>query len=227
MMLLAIDTSTETAGLALLKDGNPVAEKNWQCGQNHTVQLLPQLNDLLEKNGVNLQSVTGIVVARGPGSFNGLRVGLSTAKGFAFSLKIPIVGISTLEATAYQFATTGLPVRPVFGAGRGEIATASYQQEGHKWQQLAPEYLTTPEALIEEIQTKTLFCGEYVPVMAAELVKKLGSKAVIPAGEALIRRAVFLAELGEIRLKAGDIDNAATLQPIYLRKPPITERKHV
>ncbi len=225
-MLLAIDTSTEMAGLALLKDGRLLAETTWHCGQNHTVQLLPQLNNLLDKTGVKLQSVTGIVVARGPGSFNGLRVGLSTAKGLAFSLNVPIVGISTLEAAAYQFALTGLPIRPVFGAGRGEIATATYRQKRNRWQPLTPEHLTTPEALIREIQTRTLFCGEYVPLIATELVKRLGSKAVIPPDAALRRCAGYLAELGDIRFKAGDFDNVATLQPLYLRKPPITERKH-
>jgi tRNA threonylcarbamoyladenosine biosynthesis protein TsaB len=225
-MLLAIDTSTEMAGLALVQDGRLLAELTWHCGLNHTIQLLPQLNSLLDKIGANLQSVTGIVVARGPGSFNGLRVGISTAKGLAFSLNVPIVGICTLEAAAYQHAETGLPIRPISGAGRGEIATATYQRKRNKWQQLTPEHLTTPEKLIDEIQTRTVFCGEYIPLIAAELVKRLGSKAVIPPYSGLIRRAGFLAELGEARLKAGNSDNIATLQPLYLRKPPITERKH-
>ena len=225
-MLLAIDTSTEMAGLALVKDSRLLAELTWHCGQNHTIQLLPQLNSLLDKIGANLQSVTGIVVARGPGSFNGLRVGISTAKGLAFSLNAPIVGICTLEAAAYQHAETGLPIRPISGAGRGEIATATYQRKRGKWQQLTTEHLTTPEKLIDEVQTKTVFCGEYISLIASELVKRLGSKAVIPPYSGLFRRAGFLAELGEARLKAGNSDNVATLQPLYLRKPPITERKH-
>ena len=126
-MQLAIDTSTGTAGLALVKDGEVLAELTWRCGQNHTTQLLPNLEYLLNQNKVNLQSLTGIIVARGPGSFNGLRVGVSTAKGLAFSLGIPIVGVSSLEVEAYPYAQTALPVCPVFNAGRGEIATATYR----------------------------------------------------------------------------------------------------
>src|ERR1035437_5858080 len=110
MMLLALDTSTEMAGLALVNDGRLVAEATWYCGQNHTIQLLPQLAALLIKTGTDIKTISAIAVAKGPGSFNGLRVGISSAKGLAFSLGIPLAGISTLEVEAYPFAITGLPV---------------------------------------------------------------------------------------------------------------------
>ncbi len=174
-----------------------------------------------------MQSFNCIVVAKGPGSFNGLRVGISTAKGLSFSLGIPIIGISTLEATAYGHAGTGLPVCAVSGAGRGEIAAALYQQKRGKWQQLIAEHLTTLENLIGETETKTVFCGEYVLQIAAVLEEKLGTKAVIPPDAGLFRRAGFLAELGAMRFKEDKLDHPATLQPLYLRKPPITERKHI
>jgi len=109
-MQLAIDTSTDTASLALVQDSEVLAELTWRCGQNHTTQLLPHLSHLLNQVNLSLQSASCIIVARGPGSYNGLRVGISTAKGLAFSLGIPIIGISTLEAEAYQHAEIGLPV---------------------------------------------------------------------------------------------------------------------
>ena len=135
-MQLAIDTSTDTASLALVQGSQVLAELTWHCGQNHTVELLPQLTHLLNQTKINLHSINCIIVARGPGSFNGLRVGISTAKGLAFSLGIPIVGISTLEVDAYQHAETGLPICPILNAGRGEIATAIYQRKHNKWHQL-------------------------------------------------------------------------------------------
>lgn len=224
-MQLAIDTSTGMASIALVRDSEVLAELTWHCGRNHTVELLPHLTYLLNQAGLNLQSASGVIVARGPGSFNGLRVGVSTAKGLAFGLGIPIVGVSTLEAAAYQHAETGLPVCPIFSAGREEIATATYQKKRDEWCQLAAEHITTVDALCSQITTKTVFCGEFIPSIAAQLKKQLGRKAVIPPSAALFRRAGFLAELGQQRLKAGDYDNPATLQPLYLRRPSITQPK--
>ena len=222
-MQLAIDTSTDTAGIALARDREVLAELTWHCGQNHTTQLLPQIAHLLNQTGIDLKSISGIIVARGPGSFNGLRVGISTAKGLAFSLGVPIIGISTLEAEAYQHAETGLPVCPILNAGRGEVATALYQRKGNAWHRLTPDHLTTVDALCPQITTTTVFCGELIPLIATQLRGQLKQRAIIPPPAALFRRPSFLAELGLKRLEAGDYDHPSTLQPIYLRQPPITQ----
>jgi tRNA threonylcarbamoyl adenosine modification protein YeaZ len=225
-MQLAIDTSTDTASLALVRDGDVVAELTWRCGQNHTRQLLPNLEHLLRQFDLSPQALTGIIVARGPGSFNGLRVGISVAKGLAFSLGVPIAGISTLEVEAYQYAGTGLPVCPVFNAGRGEVSTATYRRKRGRWLQLVPEHITTIETLCSGITSKTVLCGEYVTVIAEQLRQHLGSRAVIPSATTGLRRAAFLAELGLRRLATGDTDDPATLRPLYLRRPSITRAKH-
>jgi tRNA threonylcarbamoyl adenosine modification protein YeaZ len=222
MMLLAIDTSTDSAGLALVQDNKVLAEVTWRCGQNHSVELLPHLTRLLKKAKVEMESISCVLVAKGPGSFNGLRVGLSTAKGLAFSLEIPIIGISSLALEARQHAGTELPIGPIFNAGRGEIATALYRNKD-SWQQLAPEHITTVETLSSEITEKTLFCGEYLPVIADELKEKLKDRAVIAPDKP--RRASLLAELAKGRLETGDYDSPTTLQPLYLRHPAITRRR--
>lgn len=226
MMQLAIDTSTDTASLAVVQDGEILAELTWRCGQNHSTQLLPHLSHLLNQTGLSLQSAGCIIVARGPGSYNGLRVGISTAKGLAFSLGIPIVGVGTLEVEAYQHAERGLPICPIFNAGRGEIATATYQKKGSKWCQLAAEHLTTVDALCSQITSKTIFCGEFVLSITTQLKKQLKQKAIILSPAAGLRRASFLAELGLKRFKAGDYDDPVTLQPLYLRGPAITQPKN-
>ena len=200
-MQLAIDTSTNMASIALVRDEEVLAEMTWQSGQNHTTQLLPHLSHLLGE--INIQAIKGIFVAIGPGSFNGLRVGISTAKGLAFSLGIPIVGISTLEAAAYPHAETGLPICPIFNAGRGEIATATYQKKRNGWQQLIAEHITTLEKLCSQITAKTLFCGDFIPLIATQLREQLKQKAVILSSAAVLRRAGFLAELGLKRFKEG------------------------
>jgi tRNA threonylcarbamoyl adenosine modification protein YeaZ len=221
-MELAIDTSTDIASLALVQDGEVLAELTWHCQQNHNVELLPNLARRLSQAKLSLQSLSGIIVARGPGSFNGLRVGIGSGKGLAFSLGIPIVGISTLEAEAYRHAETGLPVCPVANAGRGEIAAAIFQMKQNQWRQLATEHITTVDTLCSQITTKTIFCGEFIPSIASQLRNQLKQKAVIlpSAGSG---RATLVAKLGQQRLRAGNYDSPARLQPLYLRRPQITK----
>jgi len=224
-MQLALDTSTDTASLALVQDGDVLAELTWRCGKNHTIQVLPQLSNLLGQTGLSLESADCIIIARGPGSYNGLRVGISTAKGLAYSLGIPLIGISTLEAEAYQHADMGLPICPVLNAGREEIATAMYLKKNNLWCQIAEERLTTVDALCSEIAKKTVFCGEFVSMIADRLKKNLKQKAVILSPASGLRRAAFLAELGLKRFEAGDYDETARLQPTYFRGPSITKPK--
>ena len=220
-MLLAIDTSTDTASLALAQDNIVLAELTWRSKQNHTTQLLPNLNQLFNLTGITAKDLSAVIVAQGPGSFNGLRVGISAAKGLAFSLEIPIVGINSLSVAAYQYAESGLPVCAIFNAGRSEVATATYQKKYGKWQQLVKADIVTVEYLCKHTTKKTLFCGEFLPAVTEQITSLLKSKAVIPPQIPDFKRASFLMELGKQRLDAGDIDNAVTLQPIYLRRPPI------
>jgi len=221
-MELAIDTSSNTASIALSHKGEILTELAWESAQNHTVELLPNLVHLLKQVKAKPNSIEAIIVAKGPGSFNGLRVGISTAKGLAFSLAIPLLGISTLEAEAYPFAYIGLLLSPIHKASREEIATAFYQQKNKEWRCLEKEHLTTVDALCQRIRQKTLFCGEIPPDMVNEIKQKLGQRAIIPRTSTL-SRAGSLAILGWQRLSKGEQDNPTTLQPLYLRPPHITK----
>ncbi len=224
-MQISIDTSTDIAGVAITENSQILAELTWNCGKNHSVQLLPNLNYLLEQNSLNLKSADCIIVARGPGSYNGLRVGISTARGLAYSLNIPIVGISTLEVEAWQHARTGLPICPILNAGREEVATTLYQMTDDGWTQLEDEHLSTIDDLCSAIQIKTIVCGEFVLKIANELKAKLGDKADLISPVANLRRPGFLAELGLKRIEVKDYDDIATLQPHYFRGPSITKPK--
>jgi tRNA threonylcarbamoyl adenosine modification protein YeaZ len=223
-MELALDTSTEWAGIGLSQEGNVLSELTWRPGKNHTTELFPNLDNMLASAGVDMKSLSAIFVAKGPGSYNGLRAGISAAKGLAFSLAIPIVGINTLEIEAYPFAFAGLPICPLYDAGRGEIAAALYSPVGG-WKCLEEAHLTTTEILCQEIRTKTIFCGEVPEAAIGIITSSMGSKAIIPGFESRLRRPAYLARLGWPRLQAGQADNLASLQPIYLRQPPITQRK--
>ena len=220
-MELALDTSTDIASIALSSYGEVQAEMTWLSGQNHTVELMPNLLHLLQQAKMELKDIDAVIVAKGPGSFNGLRVGVATAKGLAFALDVPLVGIGTLEVEAFPYVETGLPVCPVQNAGRGEIATALYQLQNGGWQRLIAEHITTAEELCASISTETIFCGRFSPDIAQQIEQRLGKRAIILKG---LRRAGFLAELGWRKLKMGEFDNPATLQPLYLRPPSVTTK---
>jgi len=221
-MELAIDTSTRVASLALASRGALIAEITWHVGQNHTVELIPNVISLLQQRKTDIRNIESIVVARGPGSFNGLRVGLATAKGLAFALGIHLVGISTLEVLAFPYAETGLPVCPILNAGRGEIATALFRKRKGHWERLTEEHTTTIDDLCSQIGQRTIFCGEISDEGWMQLEQELGGKALIARGSAVFRRAGYLAELGWQRIEAGDFDDPFTLQPSYLKRPAIT-----
>ncbi len=206
------------------QQGMLLAEITWKPGRNHTVELYPNISRVLEAAHTDTTSITAVFVAIGPGSFNGLRAGISAAKGLAFSLDVPLKGSSTLEIEAYPFAFSALPVCPIHDAGRGEIAIALYYYR-ESWQCLREEHLTTIDKLPEEITGQTIFCGE-IPAGATEAIKSLlGVNAIIPGHEARLRRPAMLAALGWRYLQSKGADNLSTLQPIYLRQPPITQRK--
>ena len=223
-MELAIDTSSSIASVALSHKGEVLASLTWQTARNHTIELLPNLVCLLQQAKVALGSVGAIIVAKGPGSFNGLRVGISIAKGLASALNIPLLGVNTLETEAYPFAFTGLPLRPIQKAGREEIATALYRQKDNEWQCLEAENLTTVKVLCRRIKQKTLFCGEIPPDIISEVQQNLGKQAIISQSNSL-SRASSLVILGWRKLNKGEQDDPVTLQPLYLRPPHITKPK--
>ena len=226
-MELSIDTATDTASIAVSREGKPLAEISWLAGQNHTVNLMPNTLHLFKLIGEELNKIDAVFVSLGPGSYNGLRAGLSAAKGLALSLNTRLIGIGTLEVEAYPYADAGLPICVVHNIGRGEIATATYRMLDSGWHKLIEEHITTLDALCKTIDTKTVICGQFAsfqpnqPKPEEFIAERLGDLAVIR--ESTLRRAGYLAELGWRRLERGESDDIATLQPLYLRRPSITK----
>ena len=223
-MELAIDTSTDTASIILSRSGAVERETSWHAGQNHTVELMTNIIEMLVQVKAEVGDIDAVLVARGPGSFNGLRVGFATAKGFAMSMDIPLVTVGTLELEAYPHAADGLSVCPVQDVGRGEIAAALYRGDNGEWHQLIEERVTTVEELCGSAGSKTVFCGRFSersPDIAERIGELLGDKAVVV--DNTFCRAGVLAELGYRRLERGERDDVATVQPLYMRRPAITK----
>lgn len=217
-MLLAIDTSTSYLGLACYDASGLLAECSWFSGREQTVQLLPQLDLLLRHLGRTPGDVTAIGVALGPGSWSGLRVGMSTAKGFALARDLPLIGIGTLDALAYQHFIPGVVVRPIIRLGRERFATAAFSD----WP--APPYGASAQnatlaEIVAESHGPTLFCGDVEGETRTALEQALGSDARFPTPAANVRRSGFLAELAWRRFQDGSTDNRATLEPVYLGQP--------
>jgi tRNA threonylcarbamoyladenosine biosynthesis protein TsaB len=220
-MLLAIDTATHLAGLALYDQGQVWAEETWHSAMTHTVELMPRTQRMLNAYRMSVESLAGIAVSLGPGSFTGLRIGLAAAKGMALPFRLPLVGIPTLDVVAYPFQGAGQPVWAIIQAGRGRIGVACYDCVEEEWMQTTPPTLTTYEALCDLAAEPAVFTGEVDEQGAGLLRERLGQAATIPTLAMRVRRPACLAELAVRRLDHNDVDDAATLTPIYLQHPAV------
>lgn len=216
-MLLAIDTATRFAGIALYGQNGLLVEQMWRTTDNHTVELMPYIVHACEQQQLLPGALQVIGVSLGPGSFTGVRVGLSVGKGLALALSIPLLGVPTLDAAAYAHSRETLPVRSVLPAGRGRWCTALYQTIGGKWQRLSDYSLIDSDALATSLSEPTLLCGE-VDTNLAEALRESNPDNAIVAGPALrARRPGFVAELAWQRFVSGERDDLTSLSPIYLQ----------
>lgn len=214
-MILAIDTATQYAGLALYDQNGLYAEEAWPAGRNHTVELMPRLVRMLQTANLNVADLAAIAVSLGPGSFTGLRIGLAAAKGMALPHKLPLVGVPTLETVAYPWREQGLPVWAIIQAGRGRILAGCYDWVDEQWHPLDQPRLTNFEALAPQIKDPAWCIGEIDEASARILHQGSGRKARIVSPAARLRRAGYLAELAALRLEAGELVDPDQLEPIY------------
>jgi tRNA threonylcarbamoyladenosine biosynthesis protein TsaB len=214
-MLLAVDTSTRVIGVALYDGIRVHREVTWLSRNHHTVELGPAVATALEQVRVDGGRLKAIGVAIGPGSFTGLRIGLALAKGLAFSLQIPIVGIPTLDALAAAQPVADMVLAGVMEAGRKRLAVGWYQAGDGHWNFTGELENLTADAFVDRIQEPVLVCGELSEELRVQIVNR--QKRVIFASPAQsIRRPAFLAELAWKRFKNGEIDDPSKLKPIYL-----------
>jgi tRNA threonylcarbamoyladenosine biosynthesis protein TsaB len=216
-VLLAIDTSTSWISLALF-DGTMVQyETTWQSQHHHTVELTPAIDLLFTRTGCHPSDLTGVGVAIGPGSFTSLRIGVAAAKGFAFALKVPLVGVPSLDVLAAAQPLDDKPLIAVLQAGRTRLAYATYNVnvENGRWQTHEEPGVITPKDLVKTITEPTLICGELTED-ARTIIARRWKNAMIASPAHCLRRASFLAEIAWERLESGDHDDPVTLAPIYL-----------
>ncbi len=218
-MILAIDTATQYASLALYHQDGLLVEETWFSGRNHTVELMPRLARALKLANLKVADLTALAVSLGPGSFTGVRIGLSAAKGLALPHKLPVIGVSTLDIVAYPLRTSHLPVWVVVQAGRGRIITACYAEIEDEWRQVVAPFLTTIETLARQIDKPALCSGEIDEQAAQVLQRGSDQKATLVSPATRLRRAGYLAEIAASRLEANYQDDPDALVPIYISSP--------
>src|SRR3990170_4770880 len=138
------------ASVGLSRQGSLLAEITWRCRRNHTVELLPTIEKLFAQAGATKEELQAVFVCTGPGMYTGLRVGVSTAKGLAYALGLPLVGMPRLELDAYPHAAFPGPIVAVHRAGRGELAWAAYR--GSPWREMMSPRLASPEELVRQVR---------------------------------------------------------------------------
>ncbi|SES24146.1 tRNA threonylcarbamoyladenosine biosynthesis protein TsaB [Gracilibacillus ureilyticus] len=217
MNILAIDTSNQVMGVAISKDGQLKAEHITNMKRNHSVGLMPAIDHLMKETDTLPADLDRIVVAKGPGSYTGVRIGLSTAKTMAWSLNIPIVTISSLELLAYNGQGAVKYICPFFDARRGLVYTGLYEVIGESLAVVKEEQNISFESWLiqlSELDEKIVFLSQDLELHRSLIISILGEKAVFPKVNALhYPRPSILAALAEER--APEISHEIT--PNYLR----------
>ena len=214
-MLIAIDTSTRLIGVALYDGVQIISEMVWLSQQYHTVELAPTVSALMERAGIPLSELKVVAVALGPGSFTGLRIGISLAKGMALAGRLAIVGVPTFDILAAAQPPGDLPMAAVLQAGRSRLAVGWYKNYSGKWRSDHQIQVLTPRELADRIKSPTIVCGE-LSEEERRIFKRKRKNVILATPAQSLRRPSYLAELGWRRWQKGMTDDPATLAPNYL-----------
>lgn len=218
MYVLGIDTATMVCSIGLVKEQCSVGEMTLHTRKTHSERLLPMVQQLVADADLTPRDLSGVAVSIGPGSFTGLRIGITTAKSLAFALQIPVVGVPTLDALAAQFPYSRHLVCPVIDAQKGNVYTALYRVEGAYPQRINEYQVLNREELLDALQTR----GESV-IMTGETELYAARRDEIsllhwaPALHSMPRGAA-IAALGLRKLQQGQREEPGGLTPLYIRR---------
>ena len=218
-MLLAIDTATRQMSIAL-HDGQAVPyEATWHTANNHTIELAPAIQRALNQLALTPGDLQGVAVAQGPGSFTGLRIGMSMAKGLTLAQDIPLVAVPTLHIVAAGIPPLDGSLVAVLQAGRGRVCAQRFDWNGQQWQPADQAVITPWDDLLGSLDPSAHIAGEINEQGRAAL--RASRHRTVPGARAL-RRAGILAEIAWNRIHAGQTDDPATITPVYLHQPGVS-----
>lgn len=215
-LLLAVDTSTTRAGIALY-DGDVLAESIWEAGRDHGRHLMPAIQETMQRLRLEPSDLTAVAAARGPGSFTGLRVGLAVVRGLAVALEIPAYGIGSLEVLAAGVPPLGWPVLAVLAAGRGRFATASFVPAETGYVQDGDVMGVTVETLLRLVPERCAIVGD-LDAEGRSRLAALGDRVWVAPPALSVRRPAVLAELAWQKLRQSLPPGPDDGEPIYLSR---------
>ena len=218
MRVIAIETATMVGSIAIIDAARVISEITLNARATHSERLMAAIDRLLGDSGLAIDDMDGVAVSIGPGSFTGLRIGLSAAKGLSYASGKPLIGIPTLDALALNMTFSSYLICPIQDARKGEVYTALYRPGDNSPEKMTDDMAVDPSALAGMITQKTVFLGDGVNRYRELLMKQLGelyNEAPIPLQ---LPRASNVAMLALKRLEKGDTDDPFTMIPKYIRK---------
>jgi len=218
MNVLALDTSTRCCSVAVAIDGRAASEVSTVSNRTHSLHLMGMVRDALALAEVGLKEIDGFAVTIGPGSFTGLRIGISTAKGLAFAAGKPCVGVSSLEALASVCLPWPERICVLMDARKGEVYTAVYQESDGRLERIGDERVLAPEAILRTIASPHLFVGEAVPLYEKQIRAVAGQNARWAPRDRRFPKASTVAWLALDRLAGATADGVELLAPRYIRQ---------
>nr|WP_319395240.1 tRNA (adenosine(37)-N6)-threonylcarbamoyltransferase complex dimerization subunit type 1 TsaB [uncultured Desulfobacter sp.] len=218
MYLFALSTAEQGASMALFEGGNLVFESSLFSRQTHSKGLLPMIEQAVEsRDGMSVNRIDGFIAAKGPGSFTGLRIGISMVKGLARAVSKPCAGVSSLDGIAFRFCHSQAPVCVMMDARRNEVYSAVYQFQHGRLIQKGPEMVCLPETAVDQAGPEALFVGSGSKVYREKIAGRTGGRALFssPAMDGVSASALVVSGMSGVGV-FGFEDHP--LKPVYLRK---------
>ena len=219
MKILAIETSTMLGGVAIMDEtAGLIIEAKLNVKTTHSERLMNEVDHALKQAGLGISDIDVFGIAIGPGSFTGLRIGLSTVKGFSYAAGKPIVSIPSLEAFAWNFPYSEHPVCTMFDARKKEVYAAVFQWRDIGFERVMDETSIKPADLVKSLEGKVIFAGEGALLYRETIVEIAGENALFPALHSMVPSPSNVASLGLRKALRGDFSEPVSLVPYYIRK---------
>ena len=218
MRILAVDTATKSASVAVVQENSLLAEITTVRKQSHSKQLMEMINRVIGLSGLTLSELDGFAVTRGPGTFTGLRIGISSVKGVSAASGKPIVGVSSLDALAVQASFFPYLICPLIDARKGEVYFSRYRFQNGQLKKEADEQVFPPEKAIVDLNEACLFIGDGALNYQQIILKKMGTSAFFASFFQNTIRASTVAYLSMDKFKHNDTDDVGRFVPQYIRR---------